>query len=384
MQFSYEEDLEDHLRYTETREGSFVELAPGLARIWGESKGPATLCRLCAKGVEQPVSYLVRNRFQQRFGQTAVPVEGYGGVATPPAHRRKGYMSRLIRKAIERASKRVDALFLFGVRGLYPSYGFAPCMVHSELVLPVHAGERARLMNGTELRPMIGTDKEHVCGLFNQAHATRPCSVAREARFFAGPRGAEDWHAGEVGKVLRKDGTFLGYVIHTVDSFGQRHPLSVTELVGRDFDATEALIHEVVRVAINRRMEKVTFHDTPDSLTGLVLRRLDAQVRLTYPFDGDGMGLICNRRHLLVSLAGELERRAGRAEPDALEALIAGEMYPENRMLLQLITGFFSFKDAEQMGHALPSGYEPVVKKWFPGGGTPELPLPYTHRLDRY
>ena len=96
------------------------------------------------------------------------------------------------------------------------------------------------------------------------------------------------------------------------------------------------------------------------------------------------MGLICNRRKLVASLADEFERRAQHPEPDALEALIAGRMYADDRILLQLLTGFVSWREAEQLGHPLPPRYESIARKWFPGGGAPELPLPYTHQLDRY
>ena len=257
-------------------------------------------------------------------------------------------------------------------------------MVESEFVVPLHVADRARRVDGFTIRPMTDDDKESACGLFDRAHGSRPCSVVRKPDLFTGPHAASEWNAGDVGKVVEKDGRFLGHVIHRVDSFGQRRPFVVAELLGVDLAATQALVREVVDVALERRMEQVTFYDTPDSLTGLALRRIGATVSLTCPHACDAQGLICNRAHLIQSLADELARRAGRPEPGALEALAAGEIYPDDRILLQLLTGFISWHDAELIGHPIPTGQEDTIRKWFPGGGTPELPLPYTHRLDRY
>ena len=96
------------------------------------------------------------------------------------------------------------------------------------------------------------------------------------------------------------------------------------------------------------------------------------------------MGCICNRAAFVHALKDEFTRRAGGADPEALEALAAGDIYPDNTVLMRLITGYRSWKDAAEEGTDLPPSYSDVVRKWFPGGGSVELPLAYAYRLDSY
>ena len=169
MRFDYEEELDDGLRYTEmAKSRALCETIPALGPLCGDNDRPATVCLLWGDGEDQPVSFPAIYSFEQRFGQTAVPVEGYGRVSTAPEHRCKGYIARLLTKSIERAFQRVDALFLFGISQLYTKFGFVPCMVQSELVLPVHAGEAAKPMSGASIRPMSPADYPAMCDIYTR------------------------------------------------------------------------------------------------------------------------------------------------------------------------------------------------------------------------
>jgi hypothetical protein len=68
----------------------------------------------------------------------------------------------------------------------------------------------------------------------------------------------------------------------------------------------------------------------------------------------------------------------------AFEALRRGEAIPDSGVLLRLLVGHWSLADARALGHEIASQFERLFALWFPGGGTPNLPLPYAHVLDGY
>ncbi len=132
----HEEDLGDGLRYTEKR---------GTERggLWGRR------CDLWLG--DESVSHLGLLPYRQRFGAVDVPVEGIGDVVTRPAHRRRRYVRRLMSQAIERATERVDALFLYGIQNLYPPVAVPTT---KELLL-----QRLETIEGelAEVRNLVGT-----------------------------------------------------------------------------------------------------------------------------------------------------------------------------------------------------------------------------------
>lgn len=382
LQFDYEENLGEGLRYTETIQQFHLQPNEYLRKVRLGDKRPTRFCRLWKEGVEEPVSYLTLVEFKQRFGAAILPVEGFGGVATPPQHRRKGYISQLMRKAIERASHRVHALFLIGIENLYVKYGFSCCWVKCELHVATRHAEAVIPLEGTQVREMTPDDFPAVCKLYNREHALRPCSVERDPQVYPGPRPAEDWNPGQTGIVLETPGHFLGYAVYTNESYGNRRPFTILELTGIDTKATSELVRLMAEIAIERRIETIVFEDAPDSLLGTVLRGVGCRVLLNYPHYGDGMGLICNRYDLVDVLAEELSRRAGKVDEAALERLAAGDFYPD-AVLLPLLTGYLSWKDAAAMGYALPNHDIELVKHWFTGNSV-VLPIPYMHHADHY
>jgi hypothetical protein len=95
------------------------------------------------------------------------------------------------------------------------------------------------------------------------------------------------------------------------------------------------------------------------------------------------MGTILNRGSLVQALAPELHRRAGRGDDAALHALAAGELVPDDTILLPLLTGSRSWRDAAESGYTFPAEHSDICRAWFPGWSE-DLPVPYTHESDRY
>jgi hypothetical protein len=116
---------------------------------------------------------------------------------------------------------------------------------------------------------------------------------------------------------------------------------------------------------------------------------MGCQYLQSYPASGNMMGAIMNRGRLLQQLEPELRRRSNYRESAeghaiAFSALQRGELVPDNQTLLRLLLGYWSVTDAQAAGTLIPAHYEQICTAWFPGGGTPSLPAPYAHKLDRY
>jgi len=396
MKIDWSEELDGGLRYTETTEGAEEAFYPFLRLGWANNKKPARLCQLWQGDAAKPLSYLTLFSYESRIGEAVIPVEGIGGVATTPAFRRRGHASRLLERAIERASKRVDLLLLNGIRGFYGAAGFVPCLHKCEMLLRVRAGESARELPGAVVRDLEPGDLAAICDLANRARRTHTGTTVRTCENFAGPRPASDWDPGEQGFVIERDGRVAGYAIYSRTSFGGVQPYAVLELVGADAATTEALVREVARIGLERRLEVITFHEVPDSFTGGVLRRLGCEARIQYDVDAGWMGRILCRDEFVRAIASELTWRARRDDAAAIDALASSELVEDDGRLLQLVTGYVPWDDVAASGDVDRAGRKPrtraretpgerfdaTARSWFPGTSLPERPLAYAYRLD--
>jgi hypothetical protein len=301
----YEENLDRGMRYTER---------------WAHRPGrrPRRLCELWTEGVEEHVAYLGLVSFSQRFGAIAVPTEGFAGVATPPQHRRKGYLGILLRKAVARAAQRVDVAFLYGVQGLYGKYGFAGCYTDCRLRIAVRDAEHAPPIDGLQVRPMRPADYAAMVQLYNEEHAHRPWSHHRRVETYPGPRMVEDWDRGEIGLAAERDGRLLGYAVVPGPRLGVLPPPTVAEICCSSSEAAALLLRRIARRANENRQETITFLEPPDSTAGRFVRRLGCETLVRTNPEGDGMGRILNRAGLVHALAPELDRRATGAPPELI------------------------------------------------------------------
>ncbi len=369
-QITHEEHLGEGLRYTEKW-------------IADEGKRPRRYYELWKEGVEGHIAHLELVPFEQRMGCVSTPAEGYASVVTAPLHRRKGYTTRLFTVALERAAKRVDVVYLYGVRRLYPKFGFTGCLVDNRMRLAVRDGEVAVRPTGIELRRMEERDFAPMSELYNREHAVRPWTHVRVTTSIRGPRKAQEWDAGEVGLVAERDGHVAGYAIVPGLRYGVLPPAIVTEICADTTEVAGALIHEIAVRAIEYRQETIAFLEPPDSTIGRALRRLGAElIQRTVP-DGDGMGKILNRARLVRALEPELSRRGGVDTSLLTEELADARICPNDGLMLQLLTGAYSWRDAEDEGIRVPERYVELFRTCFPGA-CDRLPVAHTHAGDRY
>jgi len=92
-EYVHTEALDGGLRYTERAESQ-------------PYRRPTRVCELWADGVDEYVSRCTILSFSQRIGSVPIASEGFGGVHTPPQHRQKGYVGRLLTHALSRMAER--------------------------------------------------------------------------------------------------------------------------------------------------------------------------------------------------------------------------------------------------------------------------------------
>jgi hypothetical protein len=304
-------------------------------------------------------------------------------------------MGRLLRRALEGMARRVEVAFVSdAIEGLYEKSGFVASLAEGRLVVPVRAVEAA---TGADLDAEVpgvadgsAADLPAMIRLYNTAHARRPWTHER------GPGWnrlvpESTWKPGSRLLVLRDGGTLTGYAVLEGRAFGD--PLgsvSVDELTVRDAAAARSLLVALARLCWQRRLGEFTVREPADSLAGRVARGMGCVYRQSFPASGGMMAAILDRPALLARLEPELRRRAATGPaPDpahdaAFAALRDGALIPDDRALVRLLLGHWSAEDAEAHGTAVPARHRDRCSAWFPGGGTPALPTPYAHRLDRY
>jgi GNAT superfamily N-acetyltransferase len=351
-------------------------------------------CFLWKEGLDEPISGLNLFSFRQRFGALSVPGEGIGGVETMPRFRRQGFMSLLMRKALEGVSRRVKVAYVSdAIEDVYEKFGFVTCSADAHLSLQVRNVERVAGGNKPaahcSVRSFSQDDLPAMVNLYNEEHARRPWTHERAAGW-NGLVPTQMWRPGSEVIVLEGAEGLAGYAIFTEQPFGHTvSPFVVVELAARDVEAARALLVEVAARCWKMRFSEFQVREPLDSAVGKAARELGCGYHQSFPPSGRMMGAILDRPGLLSLLEPELRRRLpgeglSALHAQAFEALRKGEIVSDDQALLRLLLGYWSLDHALALGMVIPAGYERVCEAWFPGGGTKSLLLPHAHHLDRY
>ena len=109
-----------------------------------------------------------------------------------------------------------------------------------------------------------------------------------------------------------------------------------------------------------------------------------------YAAAGGGMGVVLDRPRFVQSISAELDRRLLAANLDQASSaaaradLGAARLIPDDGDLLQLVMGYRRCADLDAAQLGAGGAAARAAWAWFPGGGTPVLPLPFAHQLDHY
>ncbi len=380
LQREVDEDIAVGLKYTEDTGRNDLSF-------------PVRDCWLWQAGEPEPVSGLNVVAFRQRFGAVAIPTEGIGGVETRPAFRRRGYVRMVLDRALTEIGKRAPVVFVSeGIEELYEKVGFVPCVADAHLSVPLRNVERTSgrspLPSPFRVRSFTPDDLPAMVTLYNAAHAHRPWTHERHAGWNQ-LHITQTWEPGSDVIILERDGVVVGYAILTEARYGRNTSPVVNELTAYDAAAAEALLGEVAARFWHMRVSEFRVHEPVDSAVGRAARRLGCAYQQTFPASGGMMGKIIDRQQLLRLLEPELRRRLPSDDLQPVHsagfaALCRGDVVGDNQVLLRLLVGYWSAMDARALGTEIPEPYQRVCEAWFPGGGSPSLPLPYAHILDRY
>ncbi len=266
-------------------------------------------------------------------------------------------------------------------------------MANGYLTVPVRNVEslaaRRTPTSQLSVRDFSQDDLPAIISLFNAAHSNRTWSHERPPAWNQ-LRARETWRPGSEVIVVERDGQVAGYAIMNEVQFGHDRPhFTVDELTASAPEVAEALLADVATRCWQLRLSEFRLFEPPDSVVGIAARRLGCTSHLIFPPSGAMMGAIADRQQLLQMLEPELRRLLTSDElqadhATAFEALTRGELIADDRDLLHLLVRYWSAAEARALGVEIPAQYQRVCDTWFPDGGTPSLPLPYAHTLDRY
>lgn len=355
---------------------------------------PKRFCGLWLDGVDDPVSDIDVLSFRQRFGAVAVDAEGLGGVETLPEYRQRGYVRKVITKAMEGMAERVSVAFIpEGIEALYEKFGFVSCLADGHLTFPVRhtedrLGHLLKEPSGYSIRPYTADDLPAMINLYNTTHANRPWTFERQPNWHR-IRPQQTWRAGSEVLVLEDADHLAGYAILPRYTFGQiSRNYMVDELTAENMAAAQYLLAEISARCHQFYLSEFQVREPLDSAVGQAGQWLGCKYQQAFFATGGILGVILHRVRLVTQLAPELQRRFNGHKPTEYDAAFAqlqqGELIPDNATLLRLLLGYWSLADAQINGLVIPEAYLPTLQGWFPGGNTPSLPMPYAHYLDRY
>lgn len=378
--FVVEETIRPGLRYTEETSRTARSL-------------PVRDCSFWLDGVDESICGMNVVSFTQRFGAISVPAEGIGGVETLPAYRRQGHIRSLMEKVIHSIGKRVAVVFVSeAIEGMYEKFGYINCLADASLTVQVHNVERhqnqALVDPAWRIRRFSAQDLPAMVQLYNQVHAERPWTHVRHPGWNRLEE-TQTWNPGSEVILLERDGNLAGYAVLKEAHFGRHagEPMVVDELAARDTAAAHGLLRELAARCWQLRLPDFQVREPLDSPVGVAAQEAGCAYQQVFHHSGGMMGMILDRQRLLALLEPELLRRLDdpglrRSHEAAFDALLRGAIIPDNRDLLRLLVGYGPVANLRLSEGELQ--HESILNRWFPGGGTRLLPMPYSHYLDRY
>lgn len=236
--------------------------------------------------------------------KTAVRMAGIAGVYTPPQQRMKGYARRLLAYCLDyMRQQQFDVSILFGITGLYPKFGYAPCM--GEHYLRVKTADARRAPSRYSYRQATPEDGALITSIYQQENCQRTGTILRDPGRWNWFRKGSVWHT-RVKALLIVDGDqVVGYLVYD----DVKDKFTVPELGAKRRDAFADILRRSGELAAKLRQDEITFIVPPDCGFAGFCKSIGCEVESTYPSDGGAMGRIINQKSLFAKLSGELSTR---------------------------------------------------------------------------
>jgi predicted acetyltransferase len=372
--------------------------------------------RLSEGGKE--VARLDIGKYTMRLAGADVTMGGVGNVVTRPANRGRGFGARMLRAAVARMrEERYPVSILWGISDFYHRFGYVPGLPGYTLTVNTRNAERlasgelggagTRVGAGAgagdgdssdgpvEVRAGRVEDAQALLELYEWARAERSGTLRRDTDKFdpSPPQDDDHWwvHPRRV-LVAEVRGRPAGYVLLHGNPAQQRVleavvPAEQVETAGL------ALVGELAREAVERRLGEIQLPLPPDEPLTQLLRRAGCKVEVNYPANGGGMGRIVHLGALAEaiqpSLAARVELLPNEQRPGRLELVCVAQgdeaeeratielgsaggsttLTLPQQALCQLLMGYRGI-DAIRLQHrgACDEGALPALRALFPEG----------------
>ena len=255
---------------------------------------------------KEEVSGLSIVDLKMRIGGAMVRMGGIGGVHTDPKHRMKGYGRRVMEYSIQyMRDQGYDISVLFGIRGFYTKFGYAPCLAEHKATIATRVAEQ-EVRKKYRTRPMTKVDIPAILKIYQENNRLRTGTVLRPRRYWKVFRKGTSYRKPALALVvLNRKNQIIGYAAYD----NSQTEVNVVELGAKSDDVFAALLKEFALLAIRLRTAEVNFFLPEDHPFAYFLQRFDSRCETTYRKDGRGIGRIINQETLLQKIRGELERR---------------------------------------------------------------------------
>ncbi|MDW8105682.1 MAG: GNAT family N-acetyltransferase [Armatimonadota bacterium] len=259
-----------------------------------------------------------------RVGAATVRVDGIGGVATKPAHRLKGYASRVLWRAVEEMTAGDAALtMLYGISDFYHRFGYVTAGPEYAIFL-YDEQRRKGIPAGWQVREFLPTDFPAVRRLYEQETALATGAVVREENGQVWQQLLKtpgSYPQDECWVAVSPAGAVEGYAWRAKwcwsirDVLEREFPDALTfgEVVASTPGAADALLAFCCQRAAEEGKDEALIPVPPDSTVALAARYLDARHVQLYSANGGSMVRTLNVERLLRALLPELNRQVREA-----------------------------------------------------------------------
>lgn len=251
------------------------------------------------------------------FGRAEIRMDGIGGVATPEAHRFRGYSRRVLEAAVAFMTAG-DAVLstLYGIPHFYPKYGFAT-LGPEFVITPIKLDERHTLPDGYAARDGTPSDLPVLQRLYREETARAYGPLVRDDSWWS-------WEVLEISlghdqkevRVVERAGSVVGYAWRTtkcwwMEQWQKRDPsgLKIGEAFSADHEAAEAVLAACRRWATDLGEPTLQMAIPKTCRVAAAAHLQNVTVSERYYDEGQFMGRATGLLALMRALAPELEAR---------------------------------------------------------------------------
>lgn len=272
-----------------------------------------------------------------QVGRARLRMDGIGDVATPEAHRYKGYSRRVLEGAVSFMSAS-DAVLstLYGIPGFYPKYGFAT--LGPEPIIELHSlEERTDIPDGIEVRAGEPGDLPALQRLYRHETAMSIGALVRDDEWWTwGVLEAALAPGADEVRVVVRDQVVVGYAWKAtkcwwMEFWHHRKPegLKIGEAFALDAEAADAVLAACRLWSAQGASEPVAMAIPGTVWVGAAARLQNATVLERYGDETEFMGRSTGLVALLRAMCPELEAHwrpvSGSMPPVAVTLVTDGE-----------------------------------------------------------